>query len=260
MEDKIAKDIKNLIENTKNQIKIIQNFYLNNEGIFKMISSVAEEQNKFLVFLNKVKENAENERSVLLDSGWWVCPSLMKLPSTSIENAINKYMGGDKSSINDLIINTYDSDNCSYLNIIITDWDRNTLFQHWTRHVQDAFEAHKNKKYTLSIPILLLVAEGIATEFDKKNNIYTNKDRSNGGIKIKKAVRDYYTKTNHLFLSDLDILEKIIEKKIYENTDKVASDKILNRNEIIHGLNENYDTEVASLQCFLLLDVLSELN
>jgi len=134
---------------------------------------------------------------------------------------------------------------------------------YFVNHIVDALDSHKDKKYTLSVPVLLLVAEGIATDFCKKVGIYEKRDRSQGGEKIKKAVQKHYSKYRGLFLSELDLIENAIDTTIYQNTDlikKKLHTNILNRHAVLHGLKKNYGTMKTSLQAFMLLDVLSKLR
>jgi len=201
----------------------------------------------------------------MLKSGWWLTSSLMDLPANWVSRAVYNYQKGSKVAITNLFRKIYQRENCKNLESVVIHWRKNKLFSPWQSHITDALNAHKNKKYTLSVPVLLLVAEGIATDFCKKSDVHKRSDRSNGGEKIKKAVRQKYTQFSHLLPSNLYLLESAINTTIYQDTNHIKIKKrlrinILNRRAVLHGLKKNYGTMKISLQALILLDVLSELK
>lgn len=197
---------------------------------------------------------------------WWFPPSVRNIPLNWISQAVYDYQNGNRVAITNLFRKIYQRRNCEYLESVVISWNNNKLFSPWQKHISDALDAHKNKKYTLSVPVLLLVAEGIATDFCKKIGIYEKKDRSRGGEKIKKAVQELYGKSKGSLLSELSLLvENAIDTTIYQDTDCINIKKklhtnILNRHAVLHGLKKNYGTMKISLQAFMLLDALSELK
>lgn len=233
------------------------------QQIHRFFTPILEQQRQFVEFAEQIKKQKKAEKEAMLKSGWWLTPSLMKVPATWIGQAVYDYQNGNKAAVTNLFKKVFQKDNCRNLEIIVTEWNKNSFFSPWKKHLVDALEAHKRKKYTLSVPALLLIAEGIATDFCKKERILRESDRSRGGEKIKKAISQYYTRTNNPLLSDLDLLEAAINTTIYQKTDLIKKrlhTNILNRHAILHGLKKNYGTMKISLQAFMLLDVLSELN
>ena len=230
------------------------------------LGPILEQQWQFAEFVKKTKERDKKLIEAMLKSGWWFTPSLMEIPENWLSQAANDYQNGNKTAITNLFKKIYQRENCRNLESVVISWKKNELFSPWQNHIADALDSHKDKKYTLSVPVLLLVAEGIATGFRKKVGIYEKRDRSQGGEKIKKAVQKYYGKYRGLFLSELDLLEPLInaiDTTIYKNTDlikKKLHTNILNRHAVLHGLKKNYGTMKTSLQAFMLLDVLSKLE
>ena len=188
----------------------------------------------------------------MLKSGWWLTSSLMDLPANWVSRAVYNYQKGSKVAITNLFRKIYQRENCKNLESVVIHWRKNKLFSPWQSHI-------------LSVPVLLLVAEGIATDFCKKSDVHKRSDRSNGGEKIKKAVRQKYTQFSHLLPSNLYLLESAINTTIYQDTNHIKIKKrlrinILNRRAVLHGLKKNYGTMKISLQALILLDVLSELK
>lgn len=267
---KIARTIQPLI---KIQKQIVRDMKPLNKMIHQMqkemqkaLEPILKQQRQFAEFVKKIKEQDNNLREAMLKSGWWWTPSLMRVPARLLQ-AVNDYQNGNKTAITNLFRKIYQRENCKNLESVVISWKKNKLFSPWQNHIADALDSHKDKKYTLSVPVLLLVAEGIATDFCKKVGIYEKRDMSRGGEKIKKAVQKYYGKSSGLLLllelSLLELLINAIDTTIYQKTDlikKKLHTNILNRHAVLHGLKKNYGTMKTSLQAFMLLDVLSKLK
>lgn len=226
-----------------------------------VIAPILKQQQDFLEFIKRINENKSDTRDVMLESGWWLTPSVMNIPAYWIDEAVVKYKKGNKKAIFDLFRKTYQNDNCKNLEVLIIEWKKNPLLASWSTHLDDALDAHKQKKYTLSVPVLLLIAEGVAGEFCEKNGIKVNE--SSGKDKIEKSTRSHYQKTDNLLLSDLALLESVLSSTIYESTKKLKSNlrkNILNRHAVLHGIKKNYGSMKTSLQAFMLIDMLSELR
>lgn len=248
----------------QNQIsKSFEPLHKMTQQIHKSFTPIFEQQRKFTEFAERIRKQKRAERETFLKSGWWFTPSMMGIPASWISQAVNEYQNGNKTAIVNLFRRIYQRENCKNLETVVINWKKNRFFAPWRKHLDDAFDAHKDKKYILSVPVLLLTAEGIATDFCKKKGIYREDEKSKGGEKIKKAIRQYYGQSNHILLSDLDLLEGAIDSTIYKNTDlikKKLRTNILNRHSVLHGVKKNYGTMKVSLQAFMLLDVLSELK
>ncbi|ODS32995.1 MAG: hypothetical protein SCARUB_01872 [Candidatus Scalindua rubra] len=224
---------------------------------------ILEQQRQFIEFTKVIRKRKKAVKETMLKSGWWLTPSLMGVPATWIDQAVYNYRNGNKAAIINLFRKVFQKDNCKNLEIVVTNWKKNKFFLPWQKHLDEALEAHRNKKYTLSVPVLLLVAEGIATDFCKKNRVYKKNDKSRGGEKLKKAIRQHYAQTNNILLSYLNLIESVVDTTIYQKTDlikKKLRTNILNRHAVLHGLKKNYGTMKISLQAFMLLDMFSELR
>jgi len=242
--------------------KVMESLNSQIQLIHKVFNPILEQQQQFVEFAKRVIEQEKIKKEAMLKSGWWLTPSLMEMPANLVLETANDYLKGNRVAITSLFRKVYQRKNCRYLEDIVADWKANKLLSPWGKHIANALYAHKNKKYTLSVPVLLLVAEGLATVFCKKHNIYKKSDEAKGGEKIKKALRQHYRQSSWP-LSYLDTLEYALTSTIYQKTyliNKLAARNILNRHAILHGLKKNYGTVKISLQAFMLLDVLSELE
>ena len=209
--------------------------------------------------LKRILERRRLEEFVLRDSGWWLTPSIMELPAITVDRAIQEYDNGNKRAITNLFMRVYQANQCHNLEVVVNNWYENKRFEVWQKHITPALIAHKNRAYELSIPMLLIVAEGIAGRYCRD---YALKAPSNrGNEKIKEAITEA-SKTNGL-LADyvVQIIFDQLDHVVYVDTRAPKPAKVfpsfINRHAIFHGWSRTYAQRKNSLKCFMLLDVLN---
>ena len=110
---------------------------------------------------------------------------------------------------------------------------------------QEAFGAHRESKYALSIPVFLSQADGVF--YDRFGKLLFSKKSSATVSALSSAVRGRF------FQAVLHPLT--ISAPLWRHTcsldDTFAG---LNRHQVIHGMKVNYDTELNSLKAISLLD------
>lgn len=217
-----------------------------------------------------VSEDIKIIRRVLPESGWWLAPSILHLPAglvTEGAEAARNYINGQKDAIDNFFVNICQKDDNVFLKKMVKKWDKNTYFKSWLNIINDTLWAHTQEKYTLSVPTLLLAIEGIATKYCETNIGSVKNIRSKGKEKIRRALER--AKNNNKQLDELmcsGFLLGALDNVIYKDTELMERDAknnyaiYLNRHAIIHGLSHDYGTLRNSLQCFMILDVLSLLS
>ncbi len=112
--------------------------------------------------------------------------------------------------------------------------------------IRDAWGAHKDGKYTLSIPVLLLQADGIVADRRKGRQLFSKSpEKSIAGL-IKAAPKG---SSDWVFLA---AYEK--DSPFSKNTDQLPKGfDGLNRHEVLHGLSTSYASEVNSLRALSAL-------
>ena len=115
---------------------------------------------------------------------------------------------------------------------------------------QQAFEAHREGKYGLSVPVFLTQADGIFWERTPQNqSLFISKQR-------KKASSDCTSHSGReICLHPLVILSPLWMNK-GERDDRGESFVGLNRHQVLHGESTDYDTEQNSLKVISLLSYL----
>lgn len=198
---------------------------------------------------------------VLIKTGWWYCPSMVNVGPEPLKNAALHFKNGNKKAMTNLIVSSYHKDNFQILKSTVNSWETNKLFKKRMRIIKDSLDAHVDRKYTLSIPALLPLVEGIATEYCKLKKINLAGIRSKGNAKVEKAFEDLLNSKGYPFKFP-DLFLEILNKVIYEDTSKAKDpfQKKLNRHGVLHGSYIKYYDAPRSLRCFLLLDALASLQ
>jgi len=136
------------------------------------------------------------------------------------------------------------------------------------RIVNSAFQAHKEGKYELSIPIFLIQADGMFSDLIG-TTFYTNKE-----VDLKKIKRNLVIKLSENGHSASTssfgylLIKQLHEESIlHENFSEIEKRKDrnpdldpLNRNTILHGRDINYDSEANSLRAISLIGLLCDCN
>lgn len=232
----------------KATMQLLEKFNDNIEDIIKFID----------VLENRLPDEFVTLTSRLMDLGWY----------TVLSVEINKTM--------EMISNQEDIET---INHIMSDYVRNNyerifdksclFFENRAEHLRQCRSAHDNELYSLSIVGLLSQVDGIAN--DLFGNSFFTKDRS-------KQYREM--SLNDKYHSLIEATEGVERKKamallrpLKEVTSIAFSGKTrthvrdsnsdvcpLNRHEILHGESINYNTEVNSLRCILLLEYFCDLK
>ena len=117
---------------------------------------------------------------------------------------------------------------------------------------QQAFEAHREGKYGLSIPVFLAQADGIFWErTPEKQNLFRSRQREKAHDDISK-ISDSYT-VIHLYPLSILLPLWMNEDERAERGDSCVG---LNRHQVLHGESVDYATEQNSLKAISLLSYL----
>ncbi len=193
-------------------------------------------------------------------AGWPLCPSM---PQSLIHNVVGKYQTGQTRYASAAVLGYYRRMNCAHLKVAIDEWRSNPLFNTRITIIEDAFWAHKQGKFTLSIPTLIPQIEGIMSDYVVRNHL---------AARIGKITEVYKAALNDaqydLFVTRAvaETLRYQLANNFYNSTEfedelkRAPSVRRISRHTVLHGINPSYAKESISLRSFLLLDALSVLN
>lgn len=234
----------------------LQNFYKSIQQAEEMLSKAINElKNNLPDFTNIININFNDGTMVknikeihkkLLINGWYISQdtNLNILASIEDEEDINKINEVMAEASKCLVDKTYTRIKLYYPN-------RYNI-------IRDALNAHNNKLYTLSIPIIISQSDGICMELFGVN-LYSKDEKHNYKVpKTKYARKDIQESSavmEAMALYPLDILTGF-----NFGTEKKHNIKSFNRNSILHGSNLVYDSEINSLKCISLLNYLLDIK
>jgi hypothetical protein len=130
-----------------------------------------------------------------------------------------------------------------------------------TAILADAFAAHREGRYALSIPVMLAQADGIGREIlGVPRQFFSPKKRSDA-LKDRLAAFELFGRSYTPWGVFADMLGQLDRKvSLEEDTDQRDARRLtddwfgpLNRHGVLHGLDTDYPNEANSLRCVLLL-------
>jgi len=220
-----------------------------------------------------LKQLDEAERRALKRAGWFYFPSMENIPIGLLgllHKALQKFPENPKA-IDEVFCEYFSADNCTRLKQMVAQWRKNPLFQSRMTIIEDALEAHIAGKYTLSIPTLLPLIEGVAREYALMNGILTAIQTPKGEKLPKLKPKDFRELIRKLHYRrkplcgisayrDDRLFENFLVEILWQDTSKLRDPLIANRHIVLHNLRNDYADEVFSLKLFCVLDRLALLT
>ena len=184
--------------------------------------------------------------------GWWILPRDINGPVK--RQLILLGRKGDRSGIDRFLCSLFSENDAARLKERVEAWFTLPYFADRKEIILDSLEAHKAGKWTLAVPTLLPLADGLMRNV--RNRYLRRSKNRNPVIPVKQFVDYYRRKQPKLFGKSFLIF---MHKQIYArfDFDNVASPSSVNRHAILHGESIDYPTEANSLKVFLLLDTMT---
>lgn len=206
----------------------------------------------------------------LTRAGFWLFPSAPFSMCLAVRALVD---GGQATpqNVRHLVVTWYRRDDCSLLKTMVEGWQGNPHFAPRMDIIRDALRAHVDARYTLSIPTLLPIVEGVLTSITGKPAA-----SSGGSILLARGViEDMHTDFMREASKDA-VVEFVTGITVYGHVPsqyftpqrypewldqhELTGDQVLNRHAILHGVQMDYGSEENSLRAFFILDVLSRLE
>lgn len=197
--------------------------------------------------IKKLKISNIKVLSWLMENSW---PPLLYVsasaPAKLMNHCINDKM--DEKSIRRLldneIVGFHNSDMIK--KTVLQNWDDSLISKKRMKILRSAAQAHIDKKYELSVPVLLSQLDGMSNEYF---NYSTNsiRDRAEYFASHKTVSKDEFMELVFQYL------KSIVFAGIDNNNGRLME---INRHKILHGVYLNYDKESVSLKLILIIDIL----
>jgi len=218
------------------------------------------EQLEIFKALHELIEEEEKAAEAFRAAGWPLAPSM---PRSLIRRVVELYEQGKSRYASQVIIGYYRRNDCSALAATLQQWRSHPLFASRMHIIEDALWAHRQRKYTLSVPALIAQIEGVMNDYVRTYNLPAKLG------KIREVYEAVVGDPMDYDFSTWAIAETLLYQlrtNIYVSTpfeDELARPvrrRHSTRHTILHGIMPGYDREAHSLRAFLLLDALSALQ
>ncbi len=197
--------------------------------------------------------------SIMARHGWWI---IRQFSIGYYKDVANRDENVTREALNNDILSWFRRNEWEPLTKMVNGWTLNG-FSTRIRHFQDALEVHKQGRYTMSVPGLVIHIEGIIREFIQATEDFTDSNfwsiRNRFCEKFKRVTD--LPEDHEPDVDDVQALEnyynlRVIES-LYQNyrPEQHQAPDGISRHAIGHGLWIDYDTEEGSLYLFLLLDM-----
>ncbi len=223
------------------------------DALQKSTQEWMEETRKNLAALEKqiAEGMAEYERveteafAVLTRGGWLGMERHLTGPQVRTILEIAQRSGDDAA--NRAIANYFAKDDWALVTAVSEEWFDIPYFKAREAIVRDAIAAHRSGKFTLSVPTLLPLAEGLAAEIvGPIPNVNV----------VKHVARDWKTQEQELWTQ---LYVDVVIDVMYGNVDFANKPPYLSRHFILHGRVAGYATDLNSLRVILLVDSVAHL-
>ncbi|HKQ06821.1 MAG TPA: hypothetical protein VJ464_16925 [Blastocatellia bacterium] len=223
--------------------------------------SIVEGLQRAIKTINEMKAEMAKSSEVMYKHGWWV---INDLPMSFYRVIIAHEGNLTAHDLTQYIVGHFNSNECQELANIVQGWDASG-FSERKKIFEDALWAHKEGKYTLTVPTLIIQIEGIIREFIKTEDAGFTAWRFET---VKKRFTDKFVTLDTIPAADqisLDDVQAIANyhnlamlERIYVdyNPSNHAEPGDVNRHAVSHGLWLTYSTVEASTRLILLLDML----
>ncbi|MBC7258480.1 MAG: hypothetical protein H5T65_04475 [Chloroflexi bacterium] len=193
-------------------------------------------------------------------AGWPIAPSM---PIALRDQVARLHRNGKTRYVSRTIIAYYHRSKYEKLTEAVESWEDHPLFASRMHILRDALAAHRQRKYTLSVPTLLPQIEGVLNDYVTANQLVARIG------KIEEVYRAAVGDPDAYDLARWAIATTVLyqlQTSTYVFTDfkrelkKSACRRQVTRHTVLHGIAVRYDRPVHSLKAFLLLDALSALQ
>ncbi len=213
----------------------------------------------------RIQEEEDENEKIMLESGWYLSPTMMDVPYSLVKKAFTDYKDGDANAFFNLVRKVFRYKRFETLTNAVTDWKKSSYFKGRENILEQAIKAHKRGEYATAITTMITQIEGIAGEYCSRNpNVKLNISSKDGKRKVLTALKDKGIDESLIYQ---EAVINTVESILFANTENpkykgIVSDvsAALNRHAILHGSITGFATEANSYKCILLLDVLSKLK
>lgn len=212
----------------------------------KIVKNLEPILSRFQERLVTLDDDIKEALLAMAENGWFVDPNTVYLDN--LMEFLDAYKSGTVPEIEEQVIQFFEAQ------VSVVEKDLVARYPHREDVLKQAFEAHRNHKYALSIPVFFSQVDGVCfdltvDEYGNARNYFIK--RKDGKPQVSETVDalidDSY---NAVFLDPLRHSLPVA----YSKRDRPEGFSLLNRHMVMHGESLDYGTQRYSLQALSLLN------
>ncbi|MBZ0306686.1 MAG: hypothetical protein K8I82_11520 [Anaerolineae bacterium] len=208
-------------------------------------------QYDFMATLDRITaDTILGESKILFENfNWWVVPGLPFEFYHELSDLLD--VTPQSKEVDEHFCRWTKENNFELLNSLIGKWSH-PYFDKWSKAVTEAFNVHKQGFYYASVPLLILIFDGIAVE-------YIEQELSGLSVGSARGAFDMWfeqgtSATREAKKVYLEIMADILTNRFFKTM--YDTPPYLNRHRIMHGRDRQFGTEANSVRGFFLLQSL----
>jgi hypothetical protein len=238
-QDAIADQIKALLEPFNGAQEWIKAFRSEEEERLRQWSAMFDD---FARQLRDLPDEVRGQLTVLMDQGWCLDP---EMPHTWGRDLVAAFQEGENDEAQQWLIDYFKGREKEIEQTLIERHPKRSAI------IADAFQAHRERRYHLCIPVLLAQADGVI--HDRHQRQLFSKKRTANLMEVLSGLPEDDMRAIFIAAFYVDI-------PLTRNT-QLLPDGFdgLNRHAVLHGTDPNYGTEINSLRAVSILNLASYL-
>lgn len=195
-------------------------------------------------------------KNLLLDRAWWV---LQKDITGPVKRDLLRFgREGNPGEVDAYFCALFRTDDLARLRAKITTWLKIPYLAERQEIILDSLEAHKAGRYTLTVPALLPLIDGLTRRFGRAHlRSWAGKNAGKKVIAVDRFAQHYRRKEHKSWGSPF---ASFIRQVAYASFDFGSGrpPTSCNRHGILHGQIPDYASEANSLRVILMLDTIAQ--
>ena len=207
--------------------------------LFPALHSIHHALRPITQFTQQFSEYPEDMRVSmrrLAASGWYIDPEMALAAPQEFSRRLSEENGDDA-------IANYYRERITEIEVMLCE-----RYTHRRIVIGDAFDAHREGKYSLSIPVFLAQSDGIWWDSFSTNLFRGNQRAPTANEHLEGLENSISEAIFQLFLESIPLWQN--------KSERIQPFNGLNRHQILHGEITNYGSEIASLKCISFLSFL----
>ena len=218
------------------------------EWISQLQKDLEDSSREFAAAMAEYEKEQDEAFKILALHGGWLGME-RHFTSSQARLVVQLYRTEGAAAMNDAIANYFNIKHCARLSEMTNAWSSTPYLRDRQAIIRDAVSAHREGHFTLTVPALLPLVEGLSAEIVgiaiRNQNV------------VKAVARDWKRREAEVWAQVFaDVVEHVIYKSYDFGNDRAP---YLNRHGILHGRVPDYADKLNSLRVFLLVDAIAHL-